>query len=288
MKQRIIDLAGKLKISDIGFCSTEEYNRQSGGGETASFVKGGQCRTPEQILPGAKSIIVCAFGYYTGGEKGNISRYARGADYHMVTAEKMKHITRLLESEGYSAAAFADTGELNERLLARLAGIAFVGRNRMAINPRLGSYFFIGYILTDCLLEADSPCTDSCAGCNRCVEACPLGALSDGFDEEKCLSYITQKKGSLSETEERAITEANTIWGCDICQEVCPHNANPAVTEIEEFKRDLIINLHIDETLSNKAFMRIYGGRAFAWRGKGVLLRNQKIVEKLKKIKKRT
>ena len=283
MKNRIIKLAEELRISAVGFCTVREYNRQSGGGNAASFVKPEDYRRPEQILPGARSVIVCAFSYYTGSRRGNISRYAQGADYHKVTASKMKHIIELLEENGYAAAAFSDIGGLNERLLARLSGIAFVGRNRMAINPRLGSYFFIGYVLTDCELEPDSACGLTCAGCERCVGACPLGALDNGFDETKCLSYITQKKGDVSEKEKRAMAENNTIWGCDICQEVCPHNNNPEITGIDEFKQDLIIDLHVDESLSNKAFMRMYSGRAFAWRGKSVLLRNQNILKKSEK-----
>lgn len=283
MKSRIINLAEKLRISAVGFCTVDEYNRQSGGGAAASFVKPEDYRRPEQILPGAKSVIVCAFGYYTGSPRGNISRYAQGADYHKVTASKMKHIIELLEENGYAAAAFSDIGGLNERLLARLSGIAFVGRNRMAINPRLGSYFFIGYVLTDCVIEPDGECALSCADCGRCVEVCPLGALDNGFDEEKCLSYITQKKGDVSEKEKRAMAETGTIWGCDICQEVCPHNRKPEITRIDEFKRDLIIDLHVDENLSNKAFMRMYAGRAFTWRGKGVLVRNQNILKEFQK-----
>ena len=286
MKFEISALAKELKISATGFCTVEDYNGQARGGGTASFVKPEDYRRPEQILPGAKSVIVCAFSYYTGGRKGNISRYAQGADYHKVTASKMKEIISFLEQRGYHAAAFSDIGGLNERLLARLSGIAFVGRNRMAINPRLGSYFFIGYVLTDCVIEPDEPCRLECADCRRCEKACPLGALDSGFDEEKCLSYITQKKGDVSEREKRAMIDAGTIWGCDICQEVCPHNRAPEITQIDEFKRDLIVDLHVDESLSNKTFMRLYGNRAFAWRGKGVLLRNQEILKTDKKIKK--
>lgn len=279
MKSRIIALAADLRISAVGFCSVDEYNRQSADGAAAAFVKPENYRRPEQILTGARSVIVCAFSYYTGSPRGNISRYAQGADYHKVTASKMKHIIGLLEENGYAAAAFSDIGGLNERLLARLSGLAFVGRNRMAINPRLGSYFFIGYVLTDCEIEPDSECTLSCADCGRCVRACPLGALDNGFDETKCLSYITQKKGDVSEKEKRAMAETGTIWGCDICQEVCPHNCEPEITGIDEFKRDLIIDLHVDENLSNKAFLRMYSGRAFTWRGKGVLIRNQNILK---------
>ena len=275
MKEAILNLAAEQKISAVGICSTSDYAEKTKGLlEKASF-----CAENDYDLTGKKSIIVCAFNYYNGAKKGNISRYAQGADYHKVTIRKMEPICSLLEEKGFSAEAFADTGMLNERLLAKLSGLAFFGRNRMAINERLGSYFFIGYIITDCELPVDSPNNNKCAECGKCVSACPLGALSDGsFCESKCLSYITQRKGELSEVEKNAMRKAKTIWGCDICQEVCPHNHNLAVTDIEEFGENLITDLVIDTELSGSEFKRLYGSRAFSWRGKKVLERNQKIV----------
>ncbi len=275
MKTELIEIAKASGISDIGFCACEEYQKNAGGLLKEVSFCGEQGAA---LLDSAKTVIVCAFSYYSGAEKGNISRYAQGADYHCVAREKMQCITEFLRKTGFSANAYADTGALNERLLAKLSGIAFIGRNQMAISKRLGSYFFIGYIITDCEIEPDKPDASECALCGKCVEACPLGALDDDFDEKKCLSYITQKKGELSKEERTAIKKADTIWGCDICQEVCPHNENILVTDIEEFKNDLITNLEIDETISNKEFKKMYENRAFSWRGKGILIRNQKAV----------
>jgi len=274
MKEKILKLAVEKKISAVGVCSTDIYTEKSKGLlDKASF-----CATGE-ILDDVKSIIVCAFGYWAGDKKGNISRYARGADYHIVAKEKMKPLCNFLNNNGFSAEAYADTGVLNERILAEVSGIAFRGKNQMAINEKLGSYFFIGYILTDCELEADMPNNRSCKACGKCIEACPLGALSkDGFCEDRCLSYITQKKGELSREEKDAMKKSGMIWGCDICQEVCPHNKGIEVTEIDEFKQNLISELYIDENLSNKEFKNLYGNRAFSWRGKGVIVRNEKIV----------
>ena len=276
MKTQIIKIARAQKISDIGFCDIADYNKEAKNLEkSAVFDKKGN-----EILESARTAIVCAFNYYAGAEKGNISRYAQGEDYHKVVTGKMQPIAELLEKSGYSAKIFADTGFLNERLLAVQSGIAFIGRNRMAISPKFGSYFFIGYLITDCEIEKDEKCEKSCANCGKCEAACPLGALCGGFCEEKCLSYITQKKGGLTETEENAIKNANTIWGCDICQEVCPHNRDIPITEIDEFKENRIINLEINEEITNREFKEMYGNRAFSWRGKGVLLRNQKNLQK--------
>lgn len=276
MKEQIIKIAKQVKISEIGFCSAKRYlENEKGLAQEASFCAG---KKANDIFDDCKTIIVCAFSYYSGERKGNISSYAHGRDYHIVAREKMGQIVALLKGNGFFAEAYADTGSLNERLLARLSGIAFIGENKMAINERLGSYFFIGYVITDCELEEDEENSGKCNGCRKCIEACPLGALRGGFDEKKCLSYVTQKKGELSEEEKTAMREANTIWGCDICQEVCPHNKRLQVTEIEEFKKDLITNLTLDEDISNREFKLKYSDRAFSWRGKGVILRNQNAV----------
>ncbi|MBO5059988.1 MAG: DUF1730 domain-containing protein [Clostridia bacterium] len=277
MKREIAEIAKNEKISEVGFCSAEEYIKKAKGlPREASFCSS---QDAEKLLEDAKTVIVCAFSYYSGAEKGNISRYAWGLDYHKVAVEKMSSIVELLNKKGYSGAAFADNGALNERLLAKLAGIAFIGKNYMAINERLGSYFFVGYVITDCEIEPDKENNSECMGCGACRAACPLGAIGENdFCEERCLSYITQKKGELSREESTALRECGTIWGCDICQEVCPHNKNLPQTGIDEFRENLITTLHIDENISNKEFKRMYGNRAFAWRGKNILIRNQKIV----------
>ena len=279
MKERIVEIAKSEKISDIGFCSITEYKKEEKKSIKASVFSKKKSESLD-IPQNARTAIVCAFNYYAGEEKGNISRYAQGEDYHLTVVRKMQPIAEMLQKNGFWAKVFADTGALNERLLASLCGIAFIGRNHMAISPKFGSYFFLGYVLTDCEIEADRRTEKICLNCGECEKACPLGALKEGFCEEKCLSYITQKKGELKEEEKQAIIRANTIWGCDICQEVCPHNRNVPKTEIAEFKKNRIISLEIKEEISNREFKKMYKNRAFSWRGKGVILRNQKILQK--------
>lgn len=275
MKKKILNLAAEEKISAVGVCKASDYMEKSKG----LLCKASFCTDNGDVPEGTRSIIVCAFNYYSGANKGNISRYAQGEDYHRVAIKKMEPICAVLRENGFFARSFADTGALNERLLARLSGIAFIGKNRMAINDMLGSYFFVGYIVTDCEIETDSPNNENCINCKRCIAACPLGALSeDGFCEDKCLSYITQKKGELTDAEKKAMRKAGTVWGCDICQEVCPHNSELAVTDIEEFCENLVTRLRLEEGISNNEFKKRYGGRAFSWRGKKVLERNLKIV----------
>ena len=129
MREKILKLAADEKISAVGICSKQDYTERSKGLlEKASFCATGNI--PDEV----KNIIVCAFGYYNGAKKGNISRYAQGKDYHKVARDKMQPICRFLKDNGHMAESFADTGVLNERLLAELAGIAFRGKNQMAIK----------------------------------------------------------------------------------------------------------------------------------------------------------
>lgn len=275
MKNKIIEIAENIGISEIGFCSARAYReRKKISPEVFASAKG-------DMPLDTKTIIVCLFSYYNGKRRGNISRYAQGKDYHKVAIEKMQGIKEYLEKNNFWTEAYSDTGSLNERLLAYLSGTAFCGKNRMMINDRLGSYFFIGYVLTNCELECDAVRDKTCMECGKCIQACPAHALdSDEFAEKKCLSYVTQKKGELTEAEQNLIKKTGFIWGCDICQEVCPHNRGIEVTNIDEFKNDLIIDLKLPENVSNREFKRLYQDRAFAWRGKGVLVRNEEIIKK--------
>ena len=229
-----------------------------------------------------KYAIVCLFPYLGEDNGGNLSLYARGYDYHNVIKEKLSLVTDYIKTISPSAEceSFSDIGPEIDRHLAYSAGLGFYGKNRMLINDDFGSYFFIGYILTDLSLPMDKPLSKSCIGCNKCIESCAGGALGDEFCLEKCASHISQKKGDLTENEIAILKRSNLIFGCDICQKVCPHN-NIAPRPMKEFTRDMIHTLYIDdiENLSNKEFLSKYKNRAFSWRGKNVLLRNINILQ---------
>lgn len=247
------------------------------------------------IMEDAKSIIVAAFPYYCGDvNDSNISCYCRGYDYHLVIRGIMNSICEKIQEKfsngendtqenSIKTEIFVDNGPLVDRYLAYISGIGFWGMNGSIITDKYGSYVFIGYIVTNLDIEKDVPLEKTCLKCGKCIKSCPGNALLEGYDMDakKCISYITQKKGELSDDEKNIIKENKIIFGCDMCQKVCPHNKNIEMTNIEEFKNDLIEKLDLEEInrISNKEFKRRYYNRAFSWRGKGIIKRNLEILE---------
>lgn len=274
-------MAKDLKISDFGIVGARVFHdlcldlRQRKHAEPTPDEY-----NPFLIMPDAKSIIVCLFSYNTKNE-GNISKYAMGKDYHLVIKNKLEQFTLPIVKKGYKCMLFSDSWKMNERFLAVSAGLGFIGKNHMFIHPKFGSFVFIGTVITNCPLPESIPLNMTCCKCGKCINACPANALSDeNFSENKCVSYITQKKGELTTDEISAIKKSGFLWGCDICQNVCPHNIYAPISKIEEFSENQILNLYIDKNLSNREFKRIYKDRAFSWRGITPLIRNQKIFDK--------
>ena len=240
---------------------------------------------PKLIMENAKSIIVCVFPYHIEDKyESNISRYCYGMDYHLVIKEKLNEICEEIKSvdEKFEYRVFADNGPLVDRYLAYLAGIGYYGVNNNLITDKYGSYVFIGYIVNNYDLEVDNPTNKTCIKCNKCVKYCPGNALEGNYkmNPKKCLSYITQKKEELTLEEKDKMKKNKLIFGCDICQIVCPHNKDICESNIEEFTTDLITNLDEEEisSISNKEFKRRYKNRAFSWRGTNIIKRNMDIV----------
>lgn len=275
--QEIIDAANKMNISEIGFVDAAEFSKKEISSQS-EFIKKNSMTDVFSVMENAKSIIVFLVPYKTNAVGENISRYALGTDYHTVCSDISAVLCRILENHGYSALSFTDSGELNERALAVCAGLGVRGKNGFVINKKYGSYTFISYIVTDCRFLPSSPLTSSCIKCGKCIKSCPGGALGNGFDEKKCASYITQKKGELSENEKNIIKKASSAWGCDICQNVCPMNKNALNTLLPQFSADLITHLE-KEDISCREFKRKYSKRAFSWRGKAVIDRNLSILD---------
>lgn len=242
---------------------------------------------PKLTLEDANSVIVIAFPYYIGEcENSNISKYCYGKDYHIVVKDKLQQICDYIdkEVEGFNYKIFSDNGPLVDRYMAYLAGIGYFGINNNIITDQYGSYVFIGYIINNYEFVLDKPTDKTCLKCGKCVKYCPGNALLGNYnmDPRKCLSYISQKKGDLSKDEEKKLNKNKKVFGCDICQEVCPHNIGIKTTDIDEFKEDLIKVIDHEEinNISNKEFKRRYKDRAFSWRGKNIIKRNLEIISK--------
>ncbi|MFI5279088.1 MAG: tRNA epoxyqueuosine(34) reductase QueG [Gemmatimonadales bacterium] len=189
-------------------------------------------RGPSRAWPQAKAVVVVLHSYYQGqplvrGEY-RVARYAQGVDYHSVIGEKLDRLGRsLVAAAGRgSYRGYVDAGPLPERELARRAGLGWVAKNTMLINPGLGSFTFIGCLLTDLVLPVDAPFdVERCGSCTRCLEACPTGAFPSAgvLDATRCISYLTiEAKSDVPESLRAAV--GDNLFGCDICQDVCPWN----------------------------------------------------------------
>lgn len=227
---------------------------------------------PRLLLPGAETIICCAFPYPAAPERQNdalkIASYALGEDYHDVVRRKLKEAVRFIRDRfGAKSRAMVDTAPMRERYWAVESGIGFRGLNGLLILPGKGSRFFLGEILTTLKIEPDEPCTDSCISCGKCLKACPGKALSikDGkpmLDARKCLSYLTiEHHGDCPEGTDLG----DSFYGCDTCQDVCPHNIAAAGNIIEEFSpRKELLSLRAEdiENMDDERYSALFGHSA--------------------------
>jgi epoxyqueuosine reductase len=191
------------------------------------------------MLEGARSVIVCALAYHRDGvddapagpDGAVIARYARGQDYHNFFRKRLRRLAEWVRSEfpGSDARAVVDTAPVLERAWARRAGIGFVGKNGMIIVPGLGSYVLLGEVITTVELVADDPMASRCGECTRCLDTCPTNAFDAAYvlDARRCVSYLTIE---LREEIPAPLREGigNRLFGCDVCQEVCPYNRTAA------------------------------------------------------------
>jgi epoxyqueuosine reductase len=222
---------------------------------------------PRNLLESARSIICVGKLYNTDGPTdGVVSRYAWGEDYHRVMRAGLENLVELL---GREAGAFeykicVDTAPLLERSYARQAGLGWIGKNTCLIHEPLGSWFFLGEIITSLEIEHGDPPPDRCGTCTRCIDACPTQALvPDGegwaLDARRCISYLTiELRGTIPEEHREGMGEH--IFGCDICQDVCPWNSRAPVTEEQAFSARAFPDLRNLVKLSPEDFNRIVGG----------------------------
>ena len=245
-------LGAELGLDQVGFCKVEPA---AGLDHYRSWLKSGfhadmdyldRSRSikanPTNLLPGARSIIAVAQNYYQDvpDEAPRIARYAIGRDYHKVLRGKLKRLSQPLLDAGHHVRACVDSAPILEREYAHMAGLGWFGKNTMLINSKRGSWFFIGLVLTDADLETSKPALGGCGTCRECINACPTGAIVQlngrwSVDSRLCLSYQTIENADPMLAELSAKSQG-WVFGCDICQEVCPFN-HPRPTQPQRATR---------------------------------------------------
>lgn len=273
----ILAVATELGFSKIGIAKASEvpqsvidhYNQWIASnyhGEMSYMERYENIRfNPKLLLENAQSIIAIAINYNsfikTTSNSPQFASYSLGDDYHEIVRDKLFQLASFIQGNwGGETRICVDTAPIFERYWAQQAGVGFIGRNSMLIVPEIGSYVFIGLILTTIAFQPDKPCSLDCLGCNACIRHCPGNAisLSGIIDARRCHSYLTiEYRGELPED----LNLGDQVYGCDICQSVCPHNLNTPITKITEFlpRKEILSLSHDDiEVMTQKEFSRIF------------------------------
>ncbi len=231
-------------------------------------------RSKNRIPQRRKSRIAMIFPYYNKNAfGGNISAYCSVQDYHNIVGLQLKSICRQLSEKypDHTFVPFTDASPIDEVDMCVKAGLGVKGKNSLLITPKYGSYVFIGEIITTMDIPGSCYENKGCLDCGLCGQACPGKALADGaVNTDLCASHISQKKGELTDFETEILQKAHTVFGCDICQTVCPMNKNIHTTS-NLFSKDIL------STVTAENVENIYKDRPFGWRGLKVLHRNLEI-----------
>jgi epoxyqueuosine reductase len=296
-EERLKDEARRLGFDKVGIAAANEADDfarftawlgQGFAGEMTYLEKHAAARRhPGSILEGVKSVVMTATVYQgereTTSKTGGVARYARnGRDYHEVLWERLDKLLDWVKVEkpGSQGRGVVDTAPLLERDFARRAGLGWIGKNTMLLDKFLGSYFFLGALLLDCELTPDSPHFAShCGTCTACLDACPTDAFTGpgSLDARKCISYLTiELKGHIPEEQREGVGE--WLFGCDVCQEVCPWNRDAPRTTDPAFQVGVEVEPMELLSLTEEEFRRRFRHTAL-WRSRRRgLLRNAAIV----------
>lgn len=261
--QRIIDRARALGFDAAGVAAAGDLEEDDHAltrwlsegrhGGMAYMARDPDRRSrPRKILPGAKSVIVLAMNYAPADSArgaarrapatGRVSRYAWGRDYHDIIEKRHVQLEAFIRGSAgpdVEFRSYVDHGPILEKAFARQAGIGFIGKNTLLITEAFGSWVFLSVILTTLELEPGSARTSECGSCRACLDACPTGALAAPYalDANRCISYLTIENKTAIPDELKSRLEG-WVFGCDICQEVCPYNARPEPAAVKEFHPD--------------------------------------------------
>jgi epoxyqueuosine reductase len=296
----------KARARDLGFdaCGVTDLGPSAAGAALDRWLAHGyhghmqymekqapRRRQPARAWPGARSAVVVLHNYWLadaepGPGRGRVARYALGDDYHAVMRAKLEQLGASLVGAAGAGRfkAYADAGPLPERELARRAGLGWIGKNTMLIRPRLGSFTFIGVLLTDLLLATDQPFeVDRCGTCRRCLDACPTKAFPEPhvLDATRCISYLTiEARGPVPEALKPEV--GDWLFGCDACQDVCPWNVRFVEETREPRYRGRAAadwpTLNEIVAMGERRFEEAFGSTALERAGRAGLARNAMVV----------
>jgi epoxyqueuosine reductase len=298
LKQEIIDYSKTIGIDKIGFTTASTFDelknrliRQQELGYQSGFEEPDIEKrvNPALLMEKPRSIISIALAYPSkmnervtskkGERRGLFCRASWGLDYHIILRERLKKLEEFILEKVPDARckAMVDTGELSDRAVAERAGIGWSGKNCAIITPEFGSYVYLGEMITNLPFAPDEPMEDRCGDCNKCIDACPTGALVQGgqINAQRCIAFLTQTKDFVPDEFREKI--GNRIYGCDSCQTACPENKGKNFHFHDEMEADpevvkplLKPILH----LSNRQFKASFGSLSGSWRGKKPIQRN--------------
>lgn len=292
----IREVASQLHIDAIGFAplslvDSEEWGNFSEWLEQKhhaemtyleNYIE--QRQDPRLLLEEAQSVIVIAVNYYPpkrqDPDSPQISKYALGRDYHKVMKKLLTTLAEQIDREvaPHTYRTFVDTAPILERYWAEQSGIGFRGRNSNLIVPQVGSYVFLGEILTSLKLERDQRCKATCGACRKCIDLCPTGALTGhGLDARKCINYLTiEHSGSIPD--ELAVRFGTRLYGCDTCQDVCPYNQHTSPSyNFAAFPHLLHLSRSDIEDFGEEKYAQLFHGTAITRAKLSSMLRNIKI-----------
>jgi len=298
LNEEIISYSKEIGIDKIGFASASMFDElknrllaQQELGYASGFEEPDIEKRvdPTLVVPKARSIISIALAYPSKlkdapkstkeDRRGIFCRASWGQDYHTVLRDRLQKLETFIKEKVPAAIlqSMVDTGELSDRAVAERAGIGWSGKNCAIITPEFGSYVYLGEMITDIPFPPDKPIEDGCGTCNKCVDACPTGALVTGgqLNSQRCIAFLTQTKGFLAEEFRSKL--GNRLYGCDTCQTVCPENKgkdfhfHPEMEPDPELAKPKLKPLL---TMSNREFKEKFGHVSGSWRGKKPIQRN--------------
>ncbi|MCZ7601820.1 MAG: tRNA epoxyqueuosine(34) reductase QueG [Melioribacteraceae bacterium] len=299
---QIINIAHQLGFELVGFSKAEKLKTEIEHLQTwlqKNFQAGmsymernfEKREDVSQILPNAKSVISLGLNYYTDTENNNrdgfgkVSRYAWGKDYHLIIWEKLDQFVEMCKEldSNFEAKTYVDTGPLMDKAWAVKSGIGWMGKHTNVISREIGSWFFIANVITNFEFDYNEPIADFCGSCTACIVACPTNAIVDEYvvDANKCISYLTiENKSEIPE--EFSGKFENWIFGCDICQEVCPWNHKYSlITDEKEFlPRETELNISEIKYMTNSEFKKKFSDSPISRPRLKGMKRNAEFLEK--------